>query len=107
MCGYVFADRNPATTWKAGRRSKPTSQYPRFRGSKIGLTLTLFEAGVFLVDDVELAITTHNLAIDATLFDGGFDFHDEQKLTSLKQVDRKSSPICACQFYQQTIGENY
>ena len=49
------------------------------------LTLALLKAGVLLVDDVELAITTHNLAIDTTLFDGCFDFHDEQKLTSLKQ----------------------
>ena len=81
------------------------TQYPRFRDSKIELTLTLFEAGIFLVDDVELAITTHNLAIDATLFDGGFDFHDEQKLTSLKQVGRKYFLIYACQLCQQTIEE--
>ena len=40
------------------------------------LTLTLLKAGVFLVDDVELAITTYNLAIDATLFHRGFYFHD-------------------------------
>ena len=66
-----------------GRRAedlKPTAQYPRFRGSKIELALTLLEAGVFFVDNVELAITAHNLAIDTTLFDGGFDFHDEQKI---------------------------
>lgn len=42
---------------------------------KIELTLTLLKAGVFLVDNVEFAVATHNLAINATLFDGGFDFH--------------------------------
>ena len=41
------------------------------------LTLTLLEAGVFLVDNVELAVATHNLAIDATLFDGGLNFHGD------------------------------
>ena len=76
----------PAAAWKAAG-AKCANQYPRLRGSKKGkLTLTLLEAGVFLVDNVELAVATHNLAVNATLFDGGFDFHDEQKLTSLKQV---------------------
>jgi hypothetical protein len=42
---------------------------------KIELTLTLLKAGVFLVDNVELAVATHNLAVNTTLFDGGFDFH--------------------------------
>ena len=71
-----------------GRREVGLNQLLSTQGSgilKLVLTLTLLKAGIFLVDDVELAITTHNLAIDATLFDGGFDFHDEQKLTSLKQ----------------------
>ena len=77
MCGYVFADRNPATSWKAGRWVNHLLSTQGSEILKLGLTLTLLKAGVFLVDDVELAITTHNLAIDATLFDGGFDFHDE------------------------------
>ena len=71
-----------------GRREEGINQLLSTQGSgilKLGLTLTLLKAGVFLVDDVELAITAHNFAIDATLFDGGFDFHDEQKLTSLEQ----------------------
>ena len=71
-----------------GRREGWLNQLLSTQGSgilKLGLTLTLLEARIFLVDDVELAITAYNLAIDATLFDGGFDFHDEQKLTSLKQ----------------------
>jgi hypothetical protein len=42
---------------------------------KIELTLTLLKAWVFLVDNVELAVATHNLAVNATLFYGGFDFH--------------------------------
>jgi hypothetical protein len=42
---------------------------------KLGLTLTLFEAGVFLVDDVELAITADQFAVHATLFHRGFYFH--------------------------------
>jgi hypothetical protein len=43
---------------------------------KIELTLTLFEAGVFLVDDVEFAITADQFAVHATLFHRGFYFHD-------------------------------
>jgi hypothetical protein len=73
VCGYVFADRNPAATWKA------TTTVVSTQGSgilKIGLALTLLEAGVFLVDDVELAITADQFAVHATLFHRGFYFHD-------------------------------
>jgi hypothetical protein len=37
--------------------------------------LTLLVAWVLFVDDVELAITADDFAIDTTLFDGRFDFH--------------------------------
>ena len=40
------------------------------------LTLALLKAGVFLVDDVELAITADQFAVHATLFHRGFYFHD-------------------------------
>ena len=40
------------------------------------LTLALLEAGVFLVDDVKLAITANQFAVHATLFHRGFYFHD-------------------------------
>jgi hypothetical protein len=43
---------------------------------KIELTLTLLKAWVFLVDDVELAITADQFAVHATLFHRGFYFHD-------------------------------
>ena len=39
------------------------------------LTLTLLKAGVFLVDDVELAITADQFAVHATLLNGGLNFH--------------------------------
>ena len=48
------------------------------------LTLTLLEAGVFLVDDVELAITADQFAVHATLLDGGFDFHGACSIYLLK-----------------------
>ena len=38
-------------------------------------TLTLLEAGVLLVDHVQLALATHDLAIRAALLDGRSDFH--------------------------------
>jgi hypothetical protein len=37
--------------------------------------LPLLELWVFLIDHVELALTPDDLAVDATLFDRGFDFH--------------------------------
>ena len=40
------------------------------------LTLTLLEAGIFLVDDVEFAITAVQFAVHTTLFHRGFYFHD-------------------------------
>ena len=65
----------PAAAWKAAK-AKCFNQYPRLRGSKkVKLTLALLEAGVFFVDDVQLAIATDNLAIHAALLNGGFDFH--------------------------------
>ena len=44
------------------------------------LALTLLKARVFLVDDVELAIAADQLAVYATLLDGGFDFHCSKNL---------------------------
>ena len=65
----------PAAAWKAAG-AKCANQYPRLRGSKkLKLTLALLEAGVFLVDDVQLAVAADDLAIHAALLDGGFDFH--------------------------------
>jgi len=46
---------------------------------KIGLALTLFEAGVLLVDNVELAIAADDFAINATFLHRGFYFHDLEK----------------------------
>jgi hypothetical protein len=73
VCGYVFADRNPAASWKA------TTTVISTQGSgilKMELTLALLEAWVLLVDDVELAITADQFAVHATLFHRGFYFHD-------------------------------
>jgi hypothetical protein len=41
-----------------------------------GLTLTLFETGVLLVDNIELALPSHNLAIRTTFLNGCTNFHD-------------------------------
>jgi len=41
-----------------------------------GSTLTLLEARILFVDDVQLAFATNDLAIDAALFDGGSYFHN-------------------------------
>ena len=46
---------------------------------KIGLALTLFEAGVLLVDNVELAVAADDFAINATFLHRGFYFHDLEK----------------------------
>jgi hypothetical protein len=42
------------------------------------LSLALFETRIFLVDDVQLSVATHNLAVGGTLFNGGSDFHDKK-----------------------------
>ena len=39
------------------------------------LTLTLFELRVFLVDDIQLAFTAYDFAINGALLDGRTDFH--------------------------------
>lgn len=41
----------------------------------VGSTLTLLKAGVFFVDNVQLALATNDLAIDTALLDGGSNFH--------------------------------
>jgi hypothetical protein len=46
---------------------------------KIDLALTLLEAGVLLVDNVELAVATDDFAINATFLHRGFYFHDLEK----------------------------
>ena len=43
------------------------------------LALTLLEAGVLLVDDVELTVATDDFAINATFLHRGFYFHDLEK----------------------------
>jgi hypothetical protein len=52
------------------------SQYPRLRASENDLALTLLEAGVLLVDNVELTVATDDFAINATFLHRGFYFHD-------------------------------
>ena len=42
----------------------------------VGLTLTLLEARVLLVDDVQFAFATDDLAIGTALLDGGSYFHN-------------------------------
>ena len=67
--------KTPAAAWKAAG-AKCANQYPRLRGSKkVKLTLTLLEAGVFLINDIQLTVAADNLAIHAALLDGGFYFH--------------------------------
>ena len=55
------------------------SQYPRLRVSENDLALTLFEARVLLVDNVELTVATDDFAINATFLHRGFYFHDLEK----------------------------
>ena len=43
-------------------------------------TLAHFELGILLANDVELALTLHNLAILASLLDGCLYFHDFQAI---------------------------
>ena len=40
-----------------------------------GLSLSLFEAGILFVDNIKLALTTHNLAVGTSFFDGCSNFH--------------------------------
>jgi len=42
----------------------------------IELTLTLLEARILFVDDVQLAFATNDLAIGTALFDRGSNFHN-------------------------------
>jgi hypothetical protein len=42
----------------------------------VGSTLTLLEARILFVDDVQLAFATNDLAIDAAFLDGGSYFHN-------------------------------
>jgi hypothetical protein len=44
------------------------------------LSLALFEARIFLVNDVQLAIPTHDFAVGGTLLDGWSDFHDRETI---------------------------
>lgn len=52
---------------------KPGASFIIHRSS---LTLALFELGIFLVDDVESALTTHDLTINRTFLNGWLDLHD-------------------------------
>jgi len=38
--------------------------------------LSLLEAGILFVDNIKTALTTHNLAVGASFFDGCSNFHD-------------------------------
>ena len=53
------------------------------------LALTLFKAGVFLVDDVDAALPTDNLTVRSAAFDGGANFH---VFLTLKKGDLRSQP---------------
>jgi hypothetical protein len=44
-------------------------------GAKKVLSLPLFEAGVLLVDHVQLSLSSHDFAIGAALLNGCPDFH--------------------------------
>jgi hypothetical protein len=46
------------------------------------LTLTLFEAGIFLVDDIQLAFAANDLAINTAFFNGCPHFHVSSFLLS-------------------------
>ena len=62
-----------------GRREEGINQLLSTQGSgilKLGLTLTLLKAGIFLVDDVQLAIAADEFTVHAALFHRGLDFHD-------------------------------
>ena len=48
------------------------------------LTLALLEAGILLVDDIQLALPSHDLTIGAALFDGCTNFH---KLLFVSEYD--------------------
>ena len=41
----------------------------------MGSTLALFEARIFLVDDIDTALPTDDLAVRGAAFDGGANFH--------------------------------
>jgi hypothetical protein len=41
----------------------------------LNLSLALFEAGILLVDDKQLAFSLHDLAINAAFFNGSSNFH--------------------------------
>ena len=53
-------------------------------------TLTLFEARVFLVDDIELAFATNDLAIFGNSFDAALNFHCRIPLVVSKRC------LCEC-----------
>jgi len=68
---------------RLGRRlAEQKFKLARTQGSgllKIALALTLLEAGVLLVDNVELAVAADDFAINATFLHRGFYFHDLEK----------------------------
>jgi hypothetical protein len=41
------------------------------------LSLSLLEAGILFVDHIQPALSAHDLAIDAALFDGCSNFHNK------------------------------
>ena len=74
----MFADQK-ARQRLGRRRSGEKFTFTSTQGSgflKIDLALTLFEAGVLLVDNVELAVATDDFAINTTFLHRGFYFHD-------------------------------
>lgn len=76
----VCGPESPAAAWKAAQRKKVHQASTQGSGFlKIGLALTLLEAGVLLVDNVELAIAADDFAINATFLHRGFYFHDLEK----------------------------
>jgi hypothetical protein len=69
--------KKPGSGLEGGQvKNSSQGQYPRLRVSENDLALTLLEAGVLLVDNVELTVATDDFAINATFLHRGFYFHD-------------------------------
>ena len=56
----------------------------KIQHSKLVLALPLLKAGILLVDNIELSLPSHNLAIRTTLLNGCTNFHDELFVFSIE-----------------------
>jgi hypothetical protein len=57
----------------------------------LSLALTLLELGVLFVNNVHLALTADDLAIDGALFDGGSNLHNGEILLAFRQLNKKTT----------------